>query len=57
MLSKRPGLVWVKLDELDFKEGSGTKKLTVDGKPELGGDQFANFEKAVPVEFPAPSLQ
>ncbi len=50
-----PGLVWVKLDKLDFKEGSGAKKLTLDGKPELGGDQSANFEKAEPFKFLAPS--
>jgi penicillin V acylase-like amidase (Ntn superfamily) len=52
-----PSLVWVKLDKLDFKEGSGTKKLTLDGKPELSGDQTANFEKAEPFKFLAPSLK
>jgi penicillin V acylase-like amidase (Ntn superfamily) len=47
-------LVWVKLDKLDFAPGTGTRKLTLDGKPELGGDQSANFEKAEPFKFLAP---
>jgi hypothetical protein len=31
--------------------------LTLDGEPELGGDQTANFEKAEPFKFLAPSLK
>ena len=52
-----PSLIWVKLDKLDLKEGSGVRKLTLDGKPELGGDQSANFEKADPFKFLAPPLK
>jgi penicillin V acylase-like amidase (Ntn superfamily) len=49
-----PGLIWVKLDKIDFKEGSGTRKLTLVGKPDTTGDQTANFEKAEPFKFLAP---
>jgi choloylglycine hydrolase len=49
-----PSLVWVELDKIDFREGSGTRKLTLFGKPDLGGDQSANFEKAEPFKFLAP---
>ena len=49
-----PSLVWVKLSKIDFKEGSGTRKLTLVGKPDLGGDQTADFEKAEPFKFLAP---
>jgi penicillin V acylase-like amidase (Ntn superfamily) len=49
-----PSLVWVKLADVDFKEGSGVRKLTMVGKPELGGNQTANFEKAEAFKFLAP---
>jgi len=50
-----PGAVWVKLDKIDFKDGTGVRKLTMAGKPDLGGDQTANFEKAEPFKFLAPA--
>lgn len=49
-----PSLVWVKLADVDFKEGSGVRKLTMVGKPDLGGNQTANFEKAEPFKFLTP---
>jgi penicillin V acylase-like amidase (Ntn superfamily) len=49
-----PGALWVKLNKLDFKEGSGVRKLTLAGKPDTIGDQSANFEKAEPFKFLAP---
>jgi choloylglycine hydrolase len=49
-----PSLLWVKLADVDFKEGSGTRKLTMVGKPELGGNQTANFVKAEPFKFLTP---
>jgi choloylglycine hydrolase len=49
-----PSLLWVKLADVDFKEGSGTRKLTMVGKPELGGNQTAGFVKAEPFKFLAP---
>ncbi len=52
-----PSIVWVKLDTIDFKEGSGTRKLTMTGKHELVGDQSANFKKAEPFKFLAPTVK
>lgn len=52
-----PNLLWIKLDRLDFRDGSGTRKLTLVGKPELGGDQSANFERAEPFRFLAPGAR
>ena len=52
-----PSLIWVKLADIDFKEGSGTRKLLLVGKPDLGGDQTANFEKAQPFKFLAPPTE
>jgi len=52
-----PGALWVKLDKLDFKEGSGTRKLTLVGKVDTIGDQSANFEKAAPFKFLAPPVK
>ncbi len=49
-----PSPVWIKLDKLDFAEGSGTRKLTLVGNPDLGGDQTIKFEKAQPFKFLAP---
>ncbi len=49
-----PGALWVKLDKIDFKEGSGVRKLTLAGKPDIVGDQTANFEKSDPFKFLAP---
>ena len=51
----KPSLVWIKLEKIDFSEGSGTRKLTMTGNPILGGDQTANFEKAEPFKFLAPA--
>lgn len=50
-----PSLLWVKLGQLDFGESTGTRKLTLVGNPDLGGDQTANFQKAEPFRFLAPA--
>lgn len=50
----RPSLLWVKLDSLDFREGAGTRKLTISKVAELGGDQSARFEPATPFPFLSP---
>ncbi len=54
-----PSVVWVKLDKIDFKEGTGARRLTLFGKPDLAGDQSVNFEKAEPFRFlaPAPAIK
>lgn len=49
-----PGLVWVKLNEIDFKPGSGVRKITLSGNLDLGGDQTHNLEKAEAFKFLAP---
>jgi penicillin V acylase-like amidase (Ntn superfamily) len=49
-----PTILWVKLDTVDFKEGSGTRKLTLVGKQDVGGNQSGNFVKAEPFKFLAP---
>jgi hypothetical protein len=41
----------VKLDQVDFKPGSGVRKLTLFG----GGGQTANFKGAGPFIFLAPN--
>ena len=49
-----PSLVWVKLNQIDFKPDSGVRKLTLHGNPDLGGDQTANFKKAEAFKFLSP---
>jgi choloylglycine hydrolase len=50
-----PGALWVKLDKIDFKDGTGVRKLTLAGKPDVSGDQSANFEKSEPFKLLAPA--
>jgi penicillin V acylase-like amidase (Ntn superfamily) len=52
-----PSLLWIRLDKIDFSAGSGTRKLTLVGNPDLGGDQSANFQKAQPFKFLAPPVK
>ena len=49
-----PSLVWVRLNQIDFKAGSGVRKLTLHGNPNISGDQTANFKKTDPFVFLAP---
>ena len=49
-----PSLIWVRLNQIDFTEGSGVRKLTLHGNPDLAGDQTANFKAAQPFQFLAP---
>jgi choloylglycine hydrolase len=49
-----PSLVWVQLNQIDFKPDSGVRKLTLHGNPELGGDQTTHFKKAEAFKFLAP---
>jgi penicillin V acylase-like amidase (Ntn superfamily) len=50
----RPSLVWVRLNQIDFMAGSGVRKLSLHGNPDLSGDQTSNFKKAGPFVFLAP---
>ena len=49
-----PGVLWVKLDKINFKQGSGVRKLTLPGHHELGGDQTDHFKKAEAFKFLTP---
>lgn len=53
--TKSPGAVWVKLDKIDFGDGMGVRKLNLVGRPNVVGDQSANFERSEPFKFLAPS--
>lgn len=50
-----PSILWVKLGELDFREGSGARRLQLDGNPDLGGDQTRGFKPAELFRFLAPA--
>lgn len=50
-----PTLLWVNLADLNFASESGARKLSMVGKPYLGGDQSANFKAAKPFTFLAPA--
>ena len=49
-----PSILWVRLRQLDFKEGSGPRKLQLDGNPDVGGDQSRNFKPAALFKCLAP---
>lgn len=49
-----PSILWAKLSEIDFRPGSGARKLQLDGNPDLGGDQTRNFKRAALFEFLGP---
>ena len=46
-----PNVFWVTLDELDLKEGSPVKKLTVAGDKNHSGNVAAKLEPAEPFKF------
>ena len=43
-----------KLNDLDLKEGSGVRKLQLDGNPDVAGDQTKNFKAAELFKFMVP---
>ena len=49
------GVLWVDLKAIDFQPGTGVRKLTLYGHPELGGNQTANFRPAGAFTFLAPN--
>jgi penicillin V acylase-like amidase (Ntn superfamily) len=49
-----PGIVWTDLKALDFSEGTGPRKVQLDGNPDLAGDQTANFQPAELFKFLSP---
>jgi choloylglycine hydrolase len=46
-----PSILWTKLNELDFTEGSGPRKLQLDGNPDVSGDQTRHFKPATLFKF------
>jgi penicillin V acylase-like amidase (Ntn superfamily) len=46
-----PTVFWVPLAEMDFKEGSPVKKLTLTGDKTYSGSAAAEFKEAKPFEF------
>lgn len=46
-----PSIIWAKLGDLDFKEGSGPRRLQLDGLPDTAGDQTQNFQPAELFKF------
>jgi len=49
-----PSIIWTKLGDLDFSEGSGPRKLQLDGNPDLAGDQTANYQPTELFKFMSP---
>ncbi|MFO1068408.1 MAG: linear amide C-N hydrolase [Geminicoccaceae bacterium] len=49
-----PSIVWARLNELDFTEGSGARRLQLDGNPDIGGDQTREFVSAEVFRFISP---
>ncbi|RYU58534.1 linear amide C-N hydrolase [Methylolobus aquaticus] len=52
--TKGPSIVWADFTKLDFSEGSGARKLQLDGNPDIGGNQTANFKPAEVFKFMIP---
>lgn len=52
-----PGAVWVRLKDLDLKEGSAPRKLQLDGYPDTTGDQTQNFKPAELFKFIVPDKE
>lgn len=49
-----PSILWAKLGELDFTEGTGARRLQLDGNPDIAGNQTANFKPAEPFKYLVP---
>jgi choloylglycine hydrolase len=50
-----PGIIWTRLGVLDLAEGTGVRKLQLDGNPDLAGDQTGNFVPGAPFDFLVPA--
>jgi choloylglycine hydrolase len=49
-----PGIVWVDFAKLDFSPGRGARRLTLDGNPDITGNQTTNFKAAEMFKFIVP---
>jgi penicillin V acylase-like amidase (Ntn superfamily) len=52
--TRSPSIIWVNLKALNFGEGTGARKLQLDGNPNLGGEQTSNFKPAEVFKFMSP---
>ena len=43
-----PTVIWANLEKIDFKEGSGVRRIAIDPGMVLSGDVSAKFKPAVP---------
>ena len=50
-----PSILWTDLKQIDFGEGSGPRKLQLDGNPDIGGNQTNGFRPAALFSFLAPT--
>jgi choloylglycine hydrolase len=53
--TQSPGIIWTKLDQLDFSPGSGPRKLQLVGNPDVAGDQTFNYKPAALFKFLVPT--
>ncbi len=49
-----PSIIWADLSKINLAEGSGVRKLQLDGNPDIGGNQTANFKPAEIFKFLVP---
>jgi choloylglycine hydrolase len=49
-----PSIIWADLSKIDLSAGSGVRKLQLDGNPDIGGNQTANFKPAEMFKFLVP---
>ena len=50
-----PSILWANLNKLDLSQGSGPRKLQLDGQSNVGGDQTQAFKPAALFQFLAPT--
>jgi choloylglycine hydrolase len=50
-----PSILWANLSQMDFSEGSGPRKLQLDGKNDVAGDQSKAFKPTAIFKFLAPT--
>jgi penicillin V acylase-like amidase (Ntn superfamily) len=51
-----PSMIWTDLKVMDVSEGSGPRRLKMDGNPDLAGDQSANFQPMELFAFMSPDV-
>jgi penicillin V acylase-like amidase (Ntn superfamily) len=52
--TKSPSVLWADMKKLNFKEGSGARRLQLAGNPDVGGNQTGNFKPAKVFNFMIP---